>query len=280
MDFSLANIIQRALTDTSGATHWHYMTPIVEKDLRNSGLSLTAFKNRLHQLVEEPDAAFAVWSVNDRNKAEAALLPFKKPEAPIKFVLTPNSNDRYRDHYRCPHCGAGCIKFRDGDSIGVPVLPDGIHDYNDVDTALLVGSCANCGTDYFVYEFGFTTLTDPVNDTPFCVDNIAQIPDSVELFHASAEGLASWAVSRLFFETGKLPEGRFEVSRLLPKGPFIVDVHHFGPFPLDDVSELCGRYGVARCEGGSDKWTVGERLFRNLAGNAMHEVCRQKHRYE
>jgi hypothetical protein len=198
------------------------------------------------------------------------------PLEPVEFTLTtiesltPFEQTHCMTDYACPKCKSHDVHFRDGDSVGVPVLPEGMPSYDHLDTLLMVGTCKTCSEPIFIYEFGFTTVANPDDDVIFCVTNLPQKPDRFQLYHAHAAGRDPWVVSRLFFDTGTLRDFPPEILRL-PKGPFVVDYHQFGPYSLDHAGELSGPNGVARCggAGASDKWKVGEALFQQLSASAM-----------
>jgi hypothetical protein len=221
------------------------------------------------QIPGRDDPAFwSVFSVVDREAAEKAVAPFRVPKAPIEFTLTPVVQTRQWTDYRCPSCNEATLEWHDGDSIRVPVLPEGIDSYGLIDTGLMVGHCKTCSQPVYIYEFGFSTVDNPQDDMAFCVWNLLYEPDSFQAFRAEADGHEPWVVSRLDFRTGATLDG--DTLPLL-KGPFVIDFHQIGPFKLDSPDELSGPHGVSNCgwSGASNKWDLGEALFHNLAGNAM-----------
>ncbi len=262
-----ANIVQQALQSASGETqYWLYQTtPELEAILLTHGLVSAGTAPRPGEPDGEP--FWGVWKVADRAKAQAAALPFRTPEQPISFTLTQIQQSSARKLYTCPKCSSEEVYFHDGDSVGVPVLPNGINDYDDIDTAIMAGECRVCKHPVYFIEFGFTNVTNPDDQDPFVVDNLSQKPDKFEVYRAEAAGMDPWMVSRLWFTTGQ--QHNAKAPPRLPKGPFVVDLHQFGVFSLDREGELSGRNGVSRCAGTSSKWTDAETLFRNLAGNAM-----------
>jgi hypothetical protein len=268
MTIRIANLIERALQDKDGqCRYWlSETTPDLIELLVAHGLE-QAGTAPSHRNVNQQ--FWGVWRVKDREKAESAVKPYRAAPAPIDFTLTPFDQGGYMAEYACPKCRSNDLYFHDGDSVGVPVLPEGIGSYDQLDTGSMVGTCKSCDEPIYFYEFGFTTVPNPNDDEVFSVGNLPQSPDRFQLFYAHAEGHDPWIVSRLFFDTGKLAASNSDVTRL-PKGPFVVDYHQFGPYSLDYAGELSGPHGVARCSSGANnKWTVGELLFRNLAGNAM-----------
>lgn len=270
-----ANLLQQALADKEGlAKYWtSQLTDDFVKVLEQHGLKVIGHEAKPG---DPQDAKFwTVFHLESRVKAVAALKPFTAPDAPVAFKLTPIEPGEYPygSHYACPACGSKDIRWTDGDSISVPVLPVGITHYDDIDTSLMVGACQSCQQHLYFYEFGFTTVTDPCDEGLFVVPNIAAHPDRIECFKAEAEAgnVQPWVVSRLTYVTGKKDDKGFVP---LPKGPFMVDYHQFGPFKLDHEGELSGAFGVSRCgsSGDANKWVIGSRLLHNLAANAMQAV--------
>jgi hypothetical protein len=267
-----ANLIEQALTSPDGtAKYWTSQTnDDLIQVLSLHGLAVTGVAPGGFP---QEDDFWTVFTIDDKSKADAAVKPFRTPSAPMDFRLSPVDPAPLSPWacYQCPACQSTDTYWTDGDSVYVPVLPEGIADYNDIDTTLMVGECRACEQPLFIYEFAFTNVTNPDGDFMFCLANIAQEPDRYEVFHAEADGLAPWILSRRWYTTGKMPKG---APPQLPKGPFVVDFHQFGPFPLAEAGELSGRYGVARCSGAgvSEKWLQGEELFRNLANNAMQRL--------
>lgn len=270
-----ANMLQQALTDKDGLAKYRtsQLTAEFVEVLEKHGLKVIGHEAKPGD--PEDKKFWTVFNLESRIKAVQAIKPFTQPDAPIAFKLTPIEVGEYHygAHYACPTCGSKAIRWTDGDSIGVAVLPQGIGHYDDIDTSLMVGTCEGCQEPLYFYELGFTTVTDPCADGMFVVTNIVANPDRVECFKAEDEAgaIQPWVVSRISYVTGKKVDGGF-VS--LPKGPFMVDYHQFGPFKLERDGELSGPYGVARCGNGgaNDKWAVGSRLLHNLAANAMQAV--------
>ena len=268
LDIREANIIEQALHSQDGTVlYWtsHVTHQLISK-LKRHGMRLVGFAP------DFPNGNRRFWSmfaVDNRELAETAVIPFRQINNPISFHLTNFEQDGYWANYVCPECGSNDLKWHDGDSVFVPVLPEGITSYDEIDTFLTVGTCQDCQQPLYVYEFGFSSIPNPDDSSPFMVPNLEQIPDHYQMYRAEADGLEPWIVSRLWYNTGRLDSG----CTRLPKGPFVVDLHQFGPFHLAEEGELSGLYGVLRCaSGGNDKWTVGQELFRRLAANAMAKL--------
>lgn len=271
-----ANIIEQALKSEDGtAKFWRSQTTHhLVKVLNAHGMTQIGFEA---SPVRPADRHFwGVWKVVDRDLAAASIEKFRKTDNPIEFTLTPFEKSDHYDDYHCPKCNGDKIQWTDGDSISVPVLPEGINDYNDIDTVLMVGTCQGCQEPLYFYEYGFTTVTDPSDDDYFCVSNLVQIPDKYQMYKAEAPGIEPWVLSRRWYDTGQLHESLKpeEGAVRLPKGPFVVDYHHFGPFSLESDGELSGPYGVSMCGGSgeNDKWEVGTMIFNRLAKNAMNRL--------
>lgn len=271
---NVANIIERALCNIDGsANYWtSKVTPELVRLLKESGLRHVGFEPSSINPESEP-RFWGVWKIVDRAVAELAVLPFRKALANIDFVLTPFDQTSHWAEYLCPKCHSTDIRWTDGDSVGVPVLPEGIASYDDIDTCLMVGECQQCHESLYFYEFGFSSIANPDDDQQFCVSNLPQTPDKFQMYTAQADGLIPWIVSRLWFTTGTLKDHYNTDVKRLPKGPFVVDFHQFGPFSLNYKGKLSGIYGVSRCASGSNnEWSQGEDLFRNIAKNAQDKV--------
>ena len=262
-----ANLLQQALhSDTGKVKYWlSQTTPQLEAILLAHGLACAGTAPRPGEPDGEP--YWGVWRLDDRAKAVEAALPFRTAEQPIAFTLTKIPHESARKVYTCPKCRSEDVHFHDGDSVSIPVLPNGIDDYNDVDAAIMVGECRACKHPVYFVEFGFTNVTNPDDDDPFVVDNLSQKPDAFDVYRAEAAGMDPWMVSRMWYTTGQQHDKA--APPRLPKGPFVVDFHQFGAFSLDRRGELSGPNGVARCASTNSKWADAETLFRNLAGNAM-----------
>jgi len=274
-----ANIIEQAIQSKHGtAKFWtSQTTPQMTQMLLAHGMSHIGFESS--PVAPEQTDFWGVWKVTNLELASASIRKFKQQNNPISFTLTPFDNPNYYDTYKCTLCGSGNLHWTDGDSIPVPVLPEGINDYDDVDTVLMVGHCKDCAEQMYFYEFGFTTVTNPDDDDPFCVANLTQVPDQYQMYTAEADGIQPWVVSRRWYDTGKLHEslGANEDARRLPKGPFAVDYHHFGPFRLRFEGELSGWNGVSSCGSqGNDKWQAGTDLFNRLANSAMKKLRQEQ----
>ncbi|MEX6780503.1 hypothetical protein [Pseudomonas aeruginosa] len=275
LSIRLANIIQRALVREGGKSRTQTASLSQQdiRDLRLHGMWYEGFEPCEIPGREDPEF-WSVFSVVDRGAAETAVEQFRVPKAPVEFTLTPiEQNDKARQwaEYHCPSCNAASLEWHDGDSVPVPVLPEGIDSYGLIDTGLMVGHCKHCSQPVYIYEFGFSTVDNPQDDMAFCVWNLLYEPDSFQVFRAEAEGHAPWIVSRLDYRTGATADGD---TLPLPKGPFVIDFHQFGPFKLEHTDELSGQHGVSNCgaSGTSDKWEVGKALFHNLAGSAMRAL--------
>lgn len=267
-----ANIIQRALLNehsvafvqTAKLTR-HDLGLLSASGIVPTGCTPNEAKN------QPAKSDWTALAVVDKSTAEAAIQPFGTPVAPVDFQLKPIEQETQWADYNCPSCGATKTCWSDGDTISVPVLPEGIRSYGEIDAVLMVGHCKACKQHLYVYEFGFSTVDYPDDPLVFCVVNIEQEPDVFQAFQAKAAHFLPWVVTRMWFTTGKMPGN---APDRLPNGPFVVDYHQFGPFMLDHEGELTGANGVSSCSGSGDKakWAAGEFLFRNLAGKAMQQL--------
>lgn len=270
LDFLTANLIQRALERDGVARQWLGLLSDPQRQaLEANGLRCVGTTPRFDS---DAEPFWQEWAVADRDKAQAALEPFRHPLAPIEFSLEPLPGTEQYSQYHCPGCSGAHLHIEDGDIVSVPVLPAGVPDYGHIDPMMVVGDCDACGTVAYAYEFGFSSVSNPDGNEGLSVLGLIQIPDRIERYRATADGMEPWLVTRMFFDTGRLPEDEFYARTALPKGPFVVDYHQIGPRTVVPASPG-GIVGIEHCDAGpGSAWAKGAELFHNLAAAAMAKV--------
>jgi hypothetical protein len=231
--------------------------------LEKGGLRLSGFEDWTGAPADERSAHWALWEVRDRVAAEAFIEPMLV--VPDSLVCSLERTDSIlARHARCPCCRSTDLHFVDGDTVELPLLPKGLESPGELDAMCWFGECAICQRACFQFEFAFSSVKEPDACEVFCATSLPQRPDEKALYIARAANQTPWFVERQIFDTGQLPRGAYEVDFYLPNGPFIVDIHRFGPFPLDEDLPT----------GSPSAFDFGEGLLLRLASSAAREVKR------
>lgn len=146
--------------------------------------------------------------------------PARAPFAPRPLVMTVEPDQRpWR--MRCPGCG-------DSDLVAIEHLALGIAGgmRGKLEGAACHYRCLSCDTRSQAITLACSSVADPAGVGHCEPRFLAQLPDETEHFAATAASGEVWRIVRRHYRTGSLPGGD---GPLLPRGPFIVDHHLFGP---------------------------------------------------
>lgn len=156
---------------------------------------------------------------------------------------------------QCPCCGTPRLKVHadrmevigsrywlsDGDTISGlwHLLTDAQKLPNNFDYEMMVGECHACDERYYVAEACFLAGDRELTE-PYLHRNAQTLSD--RLFACSSSVQIDGVPTTWLCEVSETPHG--------PR-----HLHTFGPFPLDSIEGVIGRYGVTACaSSGNDAW--------------------------
>lgn len=259
LSVSEANLIQCLLDSEDGT--YHYKTsnlrPGTLKALEEVGIRFGSYKESHYG---HPNF-WSVFTIYERDKAAAAIAPFRIPKSKIQFSLKPIQGKSGLVGYLCPACGGDYIDWYGGENIFVPVAPLGIEGASS-EPHVAFGQCA-CGQKLCAYEFAFSSIPEPHDDPYFDVTEVEDSYRNMVLFKASSVEIGSWRISRMWIDSPMFREDKFTV-----------DLHKIGPFKIDEDGCFIGDNPLLSWSNSSSNslWDIGTELFHNLAGEAMSQL--------
>ncbi|MFG1270575.1 hypothetical protein V5F40_21735 [Xanthobacter sp. DSM 14520] len=124
---------------------------------------------------------------------------------------------------RCASCWSSDIVLVEHGRLVIPGLPSELHDR--VEASFTDYGCS-CGARSHQLTLACVSVPDPCGIGHCSPDDLVQQPDATEHFLAAAESGEEWSITRRHYRTGRMPFGG---AALLPRGPFVADLHRFGP---------------------------------------------------
>lgn len=125
---------------------------------------------------------------------------------------------------RCASCWSSDIHLVEQGRLVIPGLPSELH--GRVEASFTDYGCPSCGAHSHQLTLACVSVPDPCGIGHCSPEDLVQEPDATEHFLASAESGEEWSITRRHYRTGRMACGG---AALLPRGPFVADLHRFGP---------------------------------------------------